>query len=153
MQLHIIAAANRQPAWADQAFAEYAKRFAAPLKLRYSAVRLAGHADIERGKALEGERLLSAAGDANPLVVLDERGVGFTTRELAGRLEGWLHDGTRPCFLIGGPDGHPETVLARADVRWSLSPLTLPHALARVVLTEALYRAASVLAGHPYHRD
>lgn len=153
MLLHIIAAANRQPAWADQAFAEYAKRLTGPLRLKSTTVRLAGQADVERAKTLEGERLLKAAGNGSRLIALEESGEAWSTRQLAAQLEIWMRDAANPCFLIGGPDGHAAPLRARADVLWSLSPLTLPHALVRVVAAEALYRAASVLAGHPYHRE
>lgn len=153
MQLHIIAASNRQPAWADEAFASFAKRFAGPVRLRYTQVRLSRDALLERRREVEGERLLAAAGRSDLIVALDERGKSFTTRQLASAFERWRSESAHPCFLIGGPDGLPGAVLAAAQLRWSLSPLTLPHALARVVAAEALYRASSLLAGHPYHRD
>jgi 23S rRNA (pseudouridine1915-N3)-methyltransferase len=153
MQLHIIAASNRQPEWADAAFASFAKRFSGPLRLRYTQVRLSRDALADRRKAVEGERLLAATGRAGLIVALDEKGQCWSTRQLADEFGRWMSDASEISFLIGGPDGLCADVLDAARVRWSLSRLTLPHALARVLATEALYRASSLLAGHPYHRD
>ena len=87
------------------------------------------------------------------VIALDERGKAFTTRELAARLQGWLQDGRDLALLIGGPDGLAPACRTAADLDWSLSPLTLPHGLARILVAEQLYRAWTVLCGHPYHRD
>ena len=103
--------------------------------------------------AREGERVLAALRRDDYLVALDERGTEFTTRELAAWLKARMQEGVDLAFVIGGPDGLAAEVLARSRLRWSLSRLTLPHALARVLLAEQLYRAMSLIAGHPYHRD
>ncbi len=152
MQLHIIAASNRQPEWAQAAFADFAKRFVNPVRLKYTQVRLSRDAALERRKTTEGERLLAAAGRPAVIIALHEAGRCWTTAQLAREFDRWISDSIDPCFLIGGPDGLSDDVLAAATLQWSLSRLTLPHALARVVLVEALYRASSLLAGHPYHR-
>lgn len=153
MQLHLIAASNRQPEWVEAAFNAYAKRFSGAMRLQYRQVRLAKHTLPERRRDEEAERLLAAAPRQGVLIALDERGEPWSTRALAGHLEQWQRDSAAPCFVIGGPDGLAESLREAARHRWSLSALTLPHALARIVATEALYRAASVLAGHPYHRE
>jgi len=153
MLLHIIAASSRQPPWVEAAFETYARRFSPPLRMKFTQVRLARDRGAERGKDEEGQRLINAAGRGATLVALDENGNSWTTRQLAAKLQEWIGSGVNPCFLIGGPDGHSAATLAAAQVAWSLSPLTLPHSLARILAAEALYRAASLLAGHPYHRD
>lgn len=104
-----------------------------------------------RGRETEGEAILARAAD-DYLVLLDERGKGLASTELASKLEDWQQDGRDLAFVIGGPDGVSEAVRRRADFAWSLSRLTLPHGLARILVTEQLYRAWSLNAGHPYHR-
>jgi 23S rRNA (pseudouridine1915-N3)-methyltransferase len=153
MQISIIAASNRQPRWVEEGFDDYAKRFSGPLRLQYRQIRLAKHPDAEKRKADEAERLLGAAPPGALLVALDENGRRWTTRDLAGRLGDWMREGLRPCFLIGGPDGHGQAVLEASGLRLRLSDLTLPHGLVRIIVAESLYRAASVLSGHPYHRE
>jgi 23S rRNA (pseudouridine1915-N3)-methyltransferase len=101
---------------------------------------------------LEGERLLGAASKADHIVALDERGAGWTTRNLADRLTGWSTHGSSVALLVGGPDGLAPECLSAARERWSLSPLTLPHGLVRLFIAEAVYRAWSLNRGHPYHR-
>src|SRR5579885_1493093 len=102
--------------------------------------------------AAEGERMLAALPKAAHVVALDAAGAAWRSEELAARLQRWRLLGKDLAFLIGGPDGLAPAVLARADERWSLGPLTLPHPLVRILVAEQLYRAASLLAGHPYHR-
>jgi 23S rRNA (pseudouridine1915-N3)-methyltransferase len=100
----------------------------------------------------EGRRMMTAIKDGNFVAALDVKGKGFSTEQLAQWLEGRLQSGQDLVLLVGGPDGLAEECLKRADLRWSLSPLTLPHALVRIVVAEQLYRAYSVIKGHPYHR-
>ena len=106
----------------------------------------------QSGAVDEGEKILKALPRDTRLVTLDERGAQWTTEQLAARLSAWLQDGRDVTLAIGGPDGHAPEVLKRADESWGLSKLVLPHALVRVVVAEALYRAWSVNANHPYHR-
>lgn len=153
MKLSIIAASNRQPEWVEQGFEHYARRFSGAQRLQYKQVRLSGQRDPERRLADEGSKLLASVPHGADIVVLDPGGESWSTRRLAALLEGWMADGTQPCFVIGGPDGLAPAVFAAARHRWSLSALTLPHALARIVVAESLYRAFSVLSGHPYHRE
>ena len=108
--------------------------------------------DAAKFKAEESERLLGAAGRDMRLIALDERGAAWTSLQLAEQMRRWTLDGRDVVLAVGGPDGHAPLLLERAAARWSLSPLTLPHGLVRVVIAEQLYRAHSILEGHPYHR-
>lgn len=160
MKLVIVAIGQRQPAWADAAYADFAKRFPPELRLELKALkaepRTGSQKSAEALMAAEAERIESAVaaiGRSVRRVVLDEHGDRVTTNALAERLSAWKRDGRDVAFLIGGPDGLAAPLKATADERLRLSDLTLPHAFARVILAEALYRAWSVTAGHPYHRE
>jgi 23S rRNA (pseudouridine1915-N3)-methyltransferase len=154
MRMRVIAVGTRLPAWARSACDEYLTRLSA-LNLtlvQLEPARRSGGA-ATRAVAAEGARLLGLLRPAEHVVALDERGKELSTRELADWLKGRQQAGEDLAFLIGGADGLAPQVLARSQFRWSLSRLTLPHALARVLLTEQLYRAHSILTNHPYHRD
>ena len=154
MKLLLAAVGQRQPAWADAGYAEFAKRFPPEARLELKVVKAEprGSKTAEQLMAAEAERLEAALPKGVRRVVLDERGTRLTTVQLAARMEAWLNDGRDVALLIGGPDGlHPE-LRASADETMRLSDLTLPHAFARVLLAEALYRAWTVLSNHPYHR-
>ena len=138
------------PGWVVNAFEEYARRLKGSMPLELEELPQAR--DKARAKADEEKRILERAG-RDYLVALDEHGKSLTTLEFAKWLSARQQDGRDLCFAIGGPDGLGPGVLARADLRWSLSGLTLPHAMVRVILAEALYRAHSVLHNHPYHRE
>ena len=154
MRLRLIAVGTRMPAWVRSACDEYLRRLRGGLAVTLTEIeapsRRGGRAPAV---ALEGARLLGALRPADHLVALDERGTQFSTHELADWLSQRMHAGVDLAFAIGGPDGLPREVLTRSHLTLSLSRLTLPHALARVVLTEQLYRAHCILANHPYHRD
>lgn len=155
MRLLLLAVGNRQPDWVDSGYAEYARRFPPHLNLQLteiSAARRGKAAVADKIKQEEGERLLKAIPDGAYVIALDEHGQSVTTRALADKLADWLQTGRDVVLMIGGADGLPPDCLQRADWRWSLSPLTLPHGLARVMVAEQLYRANSLLEGHPYHR-
>lgn len=155
MKLRLIAVGTRMPDWVDAAFADYTRRLPAEygFALQEIAVTPRGkNADIARLKRDEGERILKALPRDTRLVTLDERGAQWSTEQLAARLSAWLQDGRDVTLAVGGPDGHAPEVLKRAEESWGLSKLVLPHALVRVVVAEALYRAWSVNANHPYHR-
>ncbi len=154
MRIRLLAVSGRPPHWAEMAFADYAKRLPPALGLEAPRIALArGHdRDPARAVAAEGERLLAAIAAKDTVVALDERGERWTTAGFARRLRDWQVAGADIALLVGGPDGLAATCLARADMRWSLSPLTLPHALVRVLVAEQIYRAVSLNAGHPYHR-
>jgi 23S rRNA (pseudouridine1915-N3)-methyltransferase len=160
MKLVLVAVGQRMQAWADAACEDYAKRFPPGFRLEIKAVKAEPRTSgkpVEGLMAAEAQRIEAALEGMAPRagvrrVVLDERGERRTTIQLAERLRAWQHDGRDVALLIGGPDGlHPD-VSASADETLRLSDLTLPHALARVVVVEALYRAWSLTAGHPYHR-
>jgi 23S rRNA (pseudouridine1915-N3)-methyltransferase len=157
VKLAILAVGHRMPAWVDAAFGEYAKRMPREMPLQLKelkpAQRSSATGDTARWMQAEAERIEAAVPQGALRVVLDEHGRSFPTRGLADHLRRWRNDGRDIVFIIGGADGLADTVKAQADLLWSLSPLTLPHGLVRVVLAEQLYRAASLLAGHPYHRD
>lgn len=156
MHLRLLAVGDRQPAWVDDAFADYVKRYPREWRFRLDALpaaRRRGREAADRAVAEEGAELLVKLSGDEFVVLLDERGTELGSAELAGRLEAWQADGRDLAFLIGGPDGVSADCRARADFTWSLSRLTLPHGLARVILAEQLYRAWSLSAGHPYHRN
>ena len=155
MKLVLVAVGQRQPAWADAAFDDFAKRFPAECRLELKAVKAEPRTGGKTPAAMmlsEAERIEAAVPKGARRVVLDERGERRTTAELAQRLRFWLGDGRDVALVIGGPDGLDATLKQSADETLRLSDLTLPHAFARLLLAEALYRAWSLLNGHPYHR-
>lgn len=155
MRLMLLAVGSRQAEWVDSACDEYLRRFPPHCKLKLAEItagRHARNASKAQRKATEGERLLKRVPERAHVIALDEHGEMVTTRGLANRMADWLQEGRDVALLVGGPDGLAEACLQRADWRWSLSPLTLPHGLVRVIVAEQLYRAWSVLEGHPYHR-
>ena len=151
----ILAVGHKPPAWVSAACADYLGRFGRRLKveLREIAPVRRGAGGREAALAQEDAKLLGALPDGAYPVLLDPRGQLFDSEALAAALSGWLMRGSPLALLIGGADGFGPAVLARAGTRWSLSPLTLPHMLARVVVLEQLYRAFSLLHNMPYHRD
>jgi 23S rRNA (pseudouridine1915-N3)-methyltransferase len=155
MKLLVAAVGQRQPAWADAAWADFVKRF--PPEWRFELKELKAEPRAGRTAAqcmaAEAARFEAALGKGWRRVVLDEHGTRATTAQLAVRLQQWQADGRDVALLIGGPDGLSAALKATADETLRLSDLTLPHAFARVLLAEALYRAWSVDAGHPYHRE
>lgn len=155
MHIRLLAVGDRQPFWVDAAFDSYAQRLPRQWQFRVetiAAARRVGAAGLAAREA-ESTRILERARPAEFLVLLDEKGSQLSSRELAGRLEDWQIVGRDLVFVIGGADGVADSLLRRANFTWSFSKLTLPHGLARVLLAEQLYRAWSLTAGHPYHRD
>ena len=155
MRLGILAVGNKLPDWVAKGCAEYIKRM--PRELPLSVVEIKpeprGSKTREQLLAAEKVRLETALSGFSRIVVLDERGTDLTTVKLAQRLEDWMREGGDTAFIIGGADGIDEEIKARADEAIRLSSLTLPHAMARLVLCEQLYRAVSVIRNHPYHRE
>jgi len=156
MRVRVIAVGTRLPAWVRSACEDYLARLAPRLAVSLVEIepgpRTAG-GTAHKAIAAEGQRLLGAVRPADQVAILDERGTQLSTRELAAWLQERMQQGEDLAFLIGGPDGLAPQVLARANFTLSLSRLTLPHALVRVLLAEQLYRAHSILTHHPYHRD
>mgnify|MGYP003581820083 FL=1 len=155
MRLVIVAVGQRMPDWAQTAYDDYAKRFPHELKVELKAVKTEprGSKTLETLYAAERERIEAAIPKGARIVCLDERGTSWTTLALAARLNGWQLEGDDVALLIGRPDGIEPAFRNAAHERIRLSDLTLPHAFARVLLIEQLYRAWSVNAGHPYHRE
>lgn len=156
MQIQLITIGNRMPAWVQQGYDEYAKRLPRECELVLKEIapgKRAKNSDIARIIKDEGERLLKAIPSDTRTVTLDIPGKAWTTPDLAEALQRWLNSGQNIALLIGGPEGLSETVKQRADESWSLSKLTLPHPLVRVIVAEQLYRAWSILHNHPYHRE
>ncbi|MGE0356325.1 MAG: 23S rRNA (pseudouridine(1915)-N(3))-methyltransferase RlmH [Burkholderiales bacterium] len=156
MRVTVISVGHKQPAWLQTGLREFLKRLPPEIKVELSELkpeeRGAGRS-VEKARELEGARILAAIPEGATVFALDERGRAVTTQGLSVLLAGWMRDATHPVFVIGGADGLAEAVKERADKLLSLSALTLPHGLARVVLAEQLYRAWSILANHPYHRE
>jgi 23S rRNA (pseudouridine1915-N3)-methyltransferase len=154
MKLRILAVGHKMPAWVEQGCAEYLKRMPREAMVEMVEIkpdkRAAGKGGDQVREA-EAERLLEAAG-RDYLIVLDEHGKEPTTLQIAERMQQWMQDGRDVALAIGGADGLHQKVLQAADWHWSLSKLTLPHGMVRVMLAEQLYRAWSVINNHPYHR-
>jgi len=146
MRVRILAVGTRMPEWVTTAYEDYTRRMRSALRVDLEEI------PVGRAKGEEEKRLLGRIGD-DYLVALDERGKSLTTLQLAKWLGERQQDGRNLTFVIGGPDGLGPAMLVKADLRWSLSGLTFPHAMVRVILAEQLYRAHSVLQNHPYHRE
>ena len=156
MKLLVVAVGQRQPGWADTAWADFAKRFPPEMRLELKALQAeprSGGKTAAQCMAAEAGRLEAAVPKGARRVVLDEHGTRLDTAHLAARLRAWRGEGRDVALLIGGPDGLDPALKAGADETLRLSDLTLAHAYARVLLAEALYRAWSVIEGHPYHRE
>jgi 23S rRNA (pseudouridine1915-N3)-methyltransferase len=155
VQLVIVAVGHRPPGWADTAYEDFAKRFPPELRLVHKPVKAEprGGKSAAQLMAAEAQRIEAAIPKGARRIVLDERGERRTTVQLAERLRAWMGEGRDAALLVGGPDGLAPDLKATADETLRLSDLTLPHAFVRVLLAEALYRAWSVTAGHPYHRE
>jgi 23S rRNA (pseudouridine1915-N3)-methyltransferase len=155
MRLRLVAVGTRMPAWVTEGFNDYAVRMPRECRLELREVALGRRsrgADAARAIATEGERLLAASA-GGMRICLDVRGDAVDTAGLSRRLAGWLQDGQDVALLVGGPDGLAPECLEAARWRWSLTPLTLPHGLVRVLVAEQIYRAWTMLTGHPYHRE
>ena len=155
MQIHLIAVGDKMPRWVQQGFEEFAKRLPAECALRLVEIpagKRGKNADIARILRDESSRMLAALPKGATPIALEVGGRPWSTEQLAEQLEGWMQSGQDVALLVGGPEGLGEGVRAATRLQWSLSPLTLPHPLVRVVLAEQLYRAWSILRNHPYHR-
>ncbi|OSM96362.1 23S rRNA (pseudouridine(1915)-N(3))-methyltransferase RlmH [Lonsdalea populi] len=156
MKLQLVAVGTKMPDWVQNGFSDYLHRFPKdmPLELvEIPAGKRGKNADIRRILEREGEQMLATVGKGNLIVTLDIPGSQWETPQLARQLERWKLDGRNVSLLIGGPEGLSPQCKAAAEQSWSLSPLTLPHPLVRVLVAESLYRAWSITANHPYHRE
>jgi 23S rRNA (pseudouridine1915-N3)-methyltransferase len=152
MATHLLAIGRKMPAWVQAGYDEYQKRLPAHLKFRLKELELSNQSSADARKTDECERLSAAQPSGSFRIALDARGAALSTESLAEKLNTWLQLGRDLVFVIGGPEGLTDAYLKQADARISLSALTLPHPLVRVVLSEQIYRAHSILNGHPYHR-
>ena len=155
MHIRLLAVGDRQPSWVDEAFGAYSTRLPREWKFRLDVIPTVRRQKNDKsGRAMEaeGESILAKLHPGEQVILLDERGRQLDSKGLAGKLSDWQTDGRDLCFVIGGPDGLSDACKQRADFSWSLSKLTLPHGLARVLFAEQLYRARSLQTGHPYHR-
>lgn len=156
MKIHLIAIGTRAPGWVSQGFNEYARRLPRHLALELVEVRAPGRTgagDPAVAKRDEGSRLLKRVPRGCRLVALTEAGTAVSTKRMASALNEWMGSGRDVAIIIGGADGLSDECLSRADDRWSLSALTFPHALVRVIVAEQLFRAWSIISNHPYHRE
>jgi len=155
MKVRLIAIGGKMPRWVTEGYDEYAKRLPQDLSLELVELPL-GHrgkgADLARAKRQEGDQMLAAIPKGDRVVALEVGGRNWSTEQLAANLEDWRMGGRNLSLLVGGPDGLDARCVAAADLKWSLSALTLPHPLVRVLLAEQLYRACTILQGHPYHK-
>lgn len=155
MHIRLQAVGDRQPAWIETAFSDYVQRLPRQWQFRCDVINTAKRnrsAAPDAAKNTEGEKILAKIKPAEFAIVLDERGKQYSSKEFASKLDDWQTVGQDLVFIIGGPDGISDDCLQRANLRWSLSRLTLPHGLARVLFAEQLYRAWTLNSGHPYHR-
>lgn len=154
MRIHLLSVGRRMPAWVQAGWEDYARRLPPECALQLVEIEPVqrGRGPATRAVQEEGERMLKAVPKGAGVIALDVAGEPWSTARLAEALRGWLAGGRDMALLVGGADGLAAGCLARAERRWSLSPLTFPHPLVRVILAEQLYRAWSLLQGHPYHR-
>ncbi len=155
MKFHILAVGNKLPAWVNDAFAEYAKRFSQEIPLQLIEIKpekRAGNKNKEQILNAEYQRIKTSIPAGCRVIVLDALGIQYTTAQLADVIEKWMQEGRDTVFVIGSADGLHESIKSSAHSALSLSKLTFPHGLARVILAEQLYRAVSLIRNHPYHR-
>ena len=155
MQLLVAAVGQRMPGWVNEAWTEYARRMPPGMAMSLREITLAKRGknpDTKRLTAVESKALYDAMPARARVIALDVKGQSWSTEKLAAKLQDWMGEGRDVGFMIGGPDGIAPDILQKADTRWSLGPLTLPHPLVRVVLAEQLYRAWTITQNHPYHR-
>tara|TARA_Y100000588_G_C14077932_1_gene848806 strand:+ start:532 stop:999 length:468 start_codon:yes stop_codon:yes gene_type:complete len=154
MQIHLVAIGNKMPPWVDDGFDTYAKRLPAKLfkLLEVPPAKRTARYNVDLARKREGQAILAALPQSVKLVALDQGGQTWSTNDLVVHLSDWMLEGIDIALIIGGADGLSETCLAKCEKRWSLSAHTLPHGLARIMVSEQIYRAWSVLNNHPYHR-
>lgn len=156
MRITLYAVGNKMPTWVTHGFAEYQRRF--PRDLSFHLVEIppgkrGKNADIARILEKEGEQMLAAIPKGNRIVTLEVEGKPLTTPQLAKHLTKWQLDGRDVALLVGGPEGLAPACILASEQKWSLSPLTLPHPMVRILIAESLYRAWSINNNHPYHRE
>ncbi|NQZ09951.1 MAG: 23S rRNA (pseudouridine(1915)-N(3))-methyltransferase RlmH [Algicola sp.] len=156
MKIQLVAVGSKMPDWVQKGYLEYERRFPKDFSLELCEIgagKRGKNADIKRILQLEGEKTLAAIPKGNRIVTLEVTGKPWTTGQLAKNLESWQMDGRNVSLLVGGPEGLAPSCIAASEQKWSLSNLTLPHPLVRIVVAESLYRAWSINNNHPYHRE
>ena len=156
MRVSIITIGTKMPPWVTQGVEEYGKRMPREFKVEWRELPLAPRdkgSNPEQLKSREGEQILKAIPAGDRVIALDVKGKALSTEALARQITDWQMSGDNYSLLIGGPDGLSEDCLQRAERRWSLSEMTLPHPLVRILLAEQLYRAWTITVNHPYHRE
>ena len=155
MKIRIISISHKSPAWLQAGYEEYAKRLPPHCSIELieiPAEKRTSSSDAKRLSDLEGKKMLAAINSQHHIIALDVKGKAWSTEQLAEQLKSWQQLGRNVDLLIGGADGLTEACLQKANEKWSLSALTFPHLLIRVMLAEQIYRAYTILQGHPYHR-
>ncbi len=155
MQIHLVAVGQKMPQWVNEGYSEFAKRLPQECRLKLHEIpagKRGKNSDIKRILQREGERMLAVLPKDCLVIALDVQGQSWSTEKLSSQVNQWMQGGRDIVLLVGGPEGLDPSCLSRAQQSWSLSPLTLPHPLVRVILAEQIYRAWSILANHPYHR-
>lgn len=156
MKINLVAVGTKMPAWVTQGFEEYSRRLPRECQLQLveiAAAKRGKNAQPQQWKLDEANRILAAIPDNHRVIALEVTGKSWSTETLSQNMADWLTDGRDVSLIVGGPDGLDDRCLQRADLKWSLSGLTLPHPLVRIVLAEQLYRAWTILQNHPYHRS
>ncbi|ABG40083.1 23S rRNA (pseudouridine-1915-N(3)-) methyltransferase [Paraglaciecola sp. T6c] len=156
MRIQLIAVGSKMPSWVEQGYQQYVKRFPSDMPLSLTEIpagKRGKNADIKRILHKEGELTMAAIPKGNRIVTLEVTGKPWDTPMLASNMQKWQMDGRDVSLLIGGPEGLAPECIAASEQKWSLSPLTLPHPLVRIIVAESLYRAWSVNTNHPYHRE
>jgi 23S rRNA (pseudouridine1915-N3)-methyltransferase len=156
MRIRLLTITHKTPAWIQEGYDEYAKRLRHSCTLELveiPAEKRTANTDLPRLLEREGEKMLAALKPRHHVIALDVKGASWSTEQLATQLADWYQQGKNIDLLIGGPDGLARECLKKAQQRWSLSPLTFPHLFIRIMIAEQIYRASSILEGHPYHRQ
>ncbi len=156
MRVQIIAVGNKMPKWVVEGTEEYLRRFPNDFSVKFTEIpplKRSKSTNLENVKRLEGDKCLQAVEKGNQIIALEVKGKTWSTEQLAGEIDQWKMDGRNVSLLIGGPEGLSEDCRNAASKWWSLSALTLPHPMVRIIVSEALYRAWSLSQNHPYHRE
>lgn len=156
MRIQIVAVGTKMPDWVSTGVTEFIRRFPSDMPVSFteiSAGKRGKNADIPRILQKEGEAMMAVVPKSHRIVTLEVKGRSWDTPELAKQMDSWKMDGRDVSLLIGGPEGLANDCIQASEQRWSLSPLTLPHPLVRIIVAESLYRAWSVTQNHPYHRE
>lgn len=155
MRIRLIAVGSKMPVWIQEGYQEYSSRLSQDVRLELVEIplgRRSKNAEVGRLQERESNQMLDAIGQYDKVISLDIIGCSWSTEQLSDKMAGWLQSGCNISLMIGGPEGLHDSCINRADSRWSLSPLTLPHPLVRIIVAEQVYRAWSILKRHPYHK-